>query len=317
MTLGKSNLRVSTVGVGVWAWGDAYWAYGGNYGKSDIESAYAELLPKGLTFIDTAEVYGNGKSEELLGEFVRKYGQANQLQVATKFAPLPWRMTSNTVEDALRASLKRLGLPKIQLYIIHWPGFFTETWLEGLADVQNKGLTEAVGVSNFSAKRTREAAAQLRKRGVALSSNQVQYSLLYRTAETNGMLEACLENGVTPVAYSPLAQGMLTGKYKVGDDKPAGPRSFTFTDDKLRRAQPLLGLMNEIGQARGGKTLTQISLNWVMCKGAVPIPGVKNVRQAQEVAGAMGWRLTKEEVAALDKASRGLTLSYEPPFEKW
>lgn len=130
-------------------------------------------------------------------------------------------------------------------------GFWTEAWLDGLADVQLKGLTEAVGVSNFSAKRTREAAAQLRRRGVQLSSNQIQYSLLYRTAETNGMLEACLENGVTPVAYSPLAQGLLTGKYRVGKAKPDGLRQFTFSDDKLRRAEPLLALMDEIGKGRG------------------------------------------------------------------
>lgn len=249
-----------------------------------------------------------------------------------------------------------MNLRKAALYIIHWPGFWTEAWLDGLADVQLKGLTEAVGVSNFNAKRVRESAAQLRRRGVALSSNQIQYSLVYRTAETNGMLEACLENGVTPVAYSPLAQGLLTGKYRVGKPKPDGPRAFTFTDDKLRRAEPLLALMDEIGKGRGvrcrrragccyqswaatarlpscnhladsrpglplsnlqGKTLAQVAINWTVCKGAVPIPGVKNIRQAQEVAGAVGWRLTPEEVTALDKASKGLMLSYEPPFEKW
>lgn len=135
-------------------------------------------------------------------------------------------------------------------------GFWTEAWLDGIADVQLKGLTEAVGVSNFSAKRTREAVAQLRRRGVALSSNQIQYSLLYRTAENNGMLEACLENGVTPVAYSPLAQGLLTGKYRVGSARPGGPRNFTFTDDKLRRAEPLLALMDEIGKGRGVRGLS-------------------------------------------------------------
>ena len=120
------------------------------------------------------------------------------------------------------------------------------------------------------------------------------------------------------MAYSPLAQGLLTGKYVPSGAKPGGPRAAVFSDAKLRQIEPLLGLMREIGAARGGKTPAQVALNWTVCKGALPIPGVKSRAQAAEVAGAMGWRLTPEEVAALDKASAPVAaVAFGAPFEKW
>lgn len=321
MNLGNSQLQVSTIGVGVWAWGDQYWGYGKDYGKQQAQEAYAELLPSGLTFLDTAEVYGLGVSEQLTGEFVKAAGQESQMQVATKFAPLPWRLSAGSVEDALRASLTRLGAQKVSLYMIHWPGIFntTDAYVEGLMQIHQKGLADAVGVSNFNVQRIKSTSAALKARGIPLASNQVQYSLLYRAPETSGVMEACREAGVTLVAYSPLAQGLLTGKYVPGGEaRPGGPRSAVFTEDKLRSVQPLLGLMREIGAARGGKTPGQIALNWTMCKGALPIPGVKNAKQAKEVAGALGWRLTLEEVSALDKASAPLAkTAFGAPFENW
>ena len=169
-------------------------------------------------------------------------------------------------------------------------------------------------------------------------SSTVLYSLLYREPERNGVLEACREAGVTLVAYSPLAQGLLTGKYSGGAAKPAGPRGAVFTASKTASIEPLLGLMREIGTARGvrtraagvlvaaalmqivlqGKTPGQVALNWLLCKGTLPIPGVKNARQAKEVAGALGWRLTVEQVRALDVASDKLgNVAFGAPFEKW
>ena len=235
-------------------------------------------------------------------------------------------------------------MPRVALYICHWPGVLglTDAYVDGLADCQLAGLTQAVGararrerrcatpaeslrrsperagVSNFNAERVRSAAARLRARGVPLSSNQIQYSLLYRTPESNGVIDACREVGVTVVAYSPLAQGLLTGKYVEGGARPVGPRAAIFSDDKLRSISPLLGLMREVGAGHGGKTPAQVALNWVVCKGAVPIPGVKTARQAAEVAGALGWRLTAEEVAALDRASQPLSrTAFGAPMEQW
>lgn len=214
----------------------------------------------------------------------------------------------------------------MQLYIQHWPGFAVNAWsndafLAGLADCVQAGLTETVGVSNFNAERVRGAAKALAARGTCLSSNQVQYSLAYREPERNGTLDACREAGVTLVAYSPLAQGLLTGKFS-GDNaaKPAGVRSSVFTASRTRGLDKLLAVMREVGAEGEGTphTPAQVALNWLLCKGVLPIPGVKNSRQATEVAGAIGWRLSPEAVRALDAASAQMgDISFGAPFEKW
>ena len=301
----------------------SYWGYGKEYEKDASKEAFDTLAASGLTFIDTAEVYGFGLSEQFTGEFVRSAPQ-NKFQVASKFAPIPWRFTRASVVGACRASLARLEMPRMSLYIQHWPGFGTnffanDAFLEGMADCAEAGLCDAVGVSNFNASRVRNAVKALGARGVPLSSNQVQYSLLYREPERNGVLDACREAGVTVVAYSPLAQGLLTGKYTApGAAAPSGPRAAVFTPARLAGVEALLAVMREIGDGRGGKTPGQIAINWLLCKGTLPIPGVKNARQAQEVAGALGWRLTAEEVRALDMASDKVgTVAFGAPFEKW
>jgi aryl-alcohol dehydrogenase-like predicted oxidoreductase len=231
----------------------SYW--GKEYDKDAAKAGFDTLAASGLTFIDSAEVYGFGLSEEFTGEFVRS-APGTSFQIASKFAPLPWRFTRGAVVDACRASLARLGMPKMSLYIQHWPGFATNGWsndafIEGLADCVDAGLCDAVGVSNFKAERVRSAVKALGARGVVLSSNQVQYSLLYREPERNGVLEACREAGVTVVAYSPLAQGLLTGKYTgSGAAAPSGPRAAVFTPARLAGVESLLGVMREIGQGR-------------------------------------------------------------------
>ena len=324
MLLGGSQLRVPVMGVGAWSWGDrtGYWGQSasGDYGLEDARAAFAACSKAGLSFIDTAEVYGNGLSEEYTGSFVRASGAAG-FQVATKFAPLPWRNSRGAVVDACRASLGRLQLPRMQLYIQHWPGFAFNTWsndsyLDGLADCVQLGLTEAVGVSNFNCERVKSSAKALAARGTVLSSNQVQYSLAYREPERNGTLEACREAGVTLVAYSPLAQGLLTGKFSGKDAvKPVGVRSSIFTASRTQGLDKLLAVMREVG---GEHTPAQVALNWLLCKGVLPIPGVKNERQAIEVAGALGWRLSPEAVRALDVASAQMgDISFGAPFEKW
>ncbi|KAK9839785.1 hypothetical protein WJX81_001547 [Elliptochloris bilobata] len=323
--------EVSALGIGAWSWGDrtGYWGWENQgrpdgYGEEENRAAYQALVDAGVTFLDTAEVYGFGKSEELVCDFIRRTPGSSVPFIATKFAPLPWRFTADTVEKALQASLRRLGQSSVGLYQIHWPGFpfinnwATDTFVEGLATVQQAGLAKAVGVSNFRADRMRKAHSILEARGVPLASNQVQYSLTYRAPERNGVMAACRELGVTLIAYSPMAQGLLTGKYTPGGTKAAGPRSGLFSDERLAAVQPLLGLMRKVGSEHGGKTCAQVAINWTICKGALPIPGAKNAKQAAEAAGALGWRLTADEVAALDAASDRLGAdSMGAPFENW
>jgi aryl-alcohol dehydrogenase-like predicted oxidoreductase len=301
--LGNTGLSIPPLGIGAWSWGDSFfWGYGKGYGEEDIRAAFDCCLQAGINFFDTAEVYGSGRSELLLGKMLKGGGTAI---IATKFFPFPHRLTKGSLQRALRGSLRRLGLVSVDLYQIHQPipPVPVGVWMEALAKAVREGKIRAAGVSNYNAEKTRQAHAALARFGIPLASNQISFSLLNRRPETNGLLSLCRDLGVTVIAYSPLMQGMLTGRY-TPDNPPSGIRRFRYSRDYLSRIQPLLAAMGEIGRGRGNKTPTQVALNWVMCKGAVPIPGVKNKRQAEDVLSALGWRLTMEEVAALDSASR-------------
>jgi aryl-alcohol dehydrogenase-like predicted oxidoreductase len=301
--LGKTDLQISPLGIGTWQWGDRMvWGYGqGGYSDDDLRAGFEDSLQAGINFFDTAEMYGGGRSETLLGQYVR--ASRVPVVVATKYMPYPWRLRKSNLREALLRSLNRLGLEKVDLYQIHWP--FpprpVETWADALADVVQAGLVNAVGVSNFSQDQMRRSYDVLARRGIPLASNQVRYNLFDRQAEKNGLLQACRELGVTLIAYSPLAQGLLTGKY-TPQNPISGTRGFQYRR-YLGPLQPLIGRMREIGQAHGGKSPAQVALNWVICKGALPIPGAKNVRQSHENIGALGWQLTETEVAALEEAS--------------
>ena len=294
------------MGIGTWAWGDTwFWQYGkGGYTDADLNAAYQASLAHGITFFDTAEMYGRGRSERLLGQFARRAGWP--VVITTKFFPLPWRVSKGQLAGALRYSLERLGLESIDLYQMHWPfpPVPIDTWMDAMADAVEAGLIRAVGVSNYSAEQTRRAHAALARRGVPLASNQVDYSLLQRRPETTGLLALCNQLNVTLIAYSPLAQGLLTGKY-TPQNPPPGLRGRRYAGI-LAKIQPLTSLLREIGQAHGGKPPAQVALNWTISKGTVPIPGAKNARQAIDNAGALGWRLAEAEVAALDDASAGV-----------
>ena len=301
--LGKTGIKITTVGVGAWAWGDRMvWGYGGSsYDDSDIRAAFDVSLTNGTNWFDTAEVYGFGKSEKFLGKFLPS--AKTEVLVATKFFPFPWRFRKQALQRALKKSLSRLQLDQVDLYQIHVPlGLWTKAeYLSALADAVKSGLTRAVGVSNFNTEKTKLAHETLQADGISLASNQVEYSLFDRRIEKNGLLAYCRENNITIIAYSPLAKGMVTGKYGP-DNPPPGPRKRMYPPEKLQKAQPLISLLTEIG-ATYSKSPAQVALNWTICKGTVPIPGAKNAKQAAENLGAMGWRLSPEEMAALDQAS--------------
>lgn len=302
--LGSSDVRVSPLGIGTWAWGDRWiWGYGrGDYTDKDIREAFEVSLEAGVNVFDTAEVYGRGRSETLLGDLIRE-SQARPL-VMTKFMPFPWRLSKRGLHRALGKSLERLGFDDVDLYQVHFPVPLIpiETWMEAMAEAVEAGQTRAVGVSNFSAKQMGHAYNALTEHDVPLASNQVHYSLLHRKPEFNGVKQLCHDLNVTLIAYSPLEQGILTGKY-TPDNPPPGIRGRQYNARYLARVQPLIARMREIGEAHGGKTPAQVALNWVICKDAMPIPGAKNARHARSNAGAMGWRMREEEVVALDELS--------------
>ncbi|AFZ60226.1 aldo/keto reductase [Anabaena cylindrica FACHB-243] len=307
ITLGQNGVTVPRLCIGTWAWGDQlFWNYGNGYGEEQLQAAFTAALDAGVTFFDTAEVYGFGLSEEFLGKFMKQVSQP--VQIATKFGPLPWRWDGKSVSEALTASLKRLQVERIELYQVHWPFTFflsQETLMNTLADEVKQGRIGAVGVSNYSASQMREAHQILAARGVPLAVNQVRYSLLTRQIETNGILQTARELNVIILAYSPLAQGLLTGKYTPSQN-PTGARSIDprFSQDGLNKIAPVLSLLRKIGE-KYDRTPAQVALNWLIAQGnVIPIAGVKNAEQVKQNVGALGWKMTDDEFGELDRITR-------------
>ncbi len=300
---GGAFLNDIEMGVGTWAWGDRLiWGFGSGYGEAEVAEAYSTSRQAGIRFFDTAEIYGQGVSERLLGKLARE--DAGSILIASKFLPFPWRLTRSALKKGLAGSLKRLGVEKIDLYQMHWPypPVPIESWMDAMAEAVREGSVGAVGVSNYDREQTERAAGRLASYGLTLASNQVEYNLLSREIETNGVLRYCQENGIRVIAYSPLAMGILTGKY-TPENLPAGIRFRRYSRRLLEQIQPLIRLMLKIGSDHGGKTPAQVAINWVIRKGAIPIPGSKNLVQAEQNAGAIGWRLDSKEVEALDELS--------------
>jgi aryl-alcohol dehydrogenase-like predicted oxidoreductase len=295
-------LHAVEMGLGAWQWGDRIvWGYGQTHTDKEIRELFDASLALGIRFVDTAEIYGSGYSERLLGQFLKEIDQP--VLVATKYFPWPWRFNKGFLPRALKGSLERLGLDSVDLYQIHWPSpiLSPETMMEGMVECVKRGLTRTVGVSNFGEKRMIRAYTTLARHGIPLASNQVHYSLLSREVEKNGTLARCKELGIRLIAYSPLEKGLLTGKYS-SENPPPGVRASQYTE-LLKKLPPVLKLLQEVGLNHGDKTISQVALNWLICKGALPIPGAKSLKQAENNAGGAGWRMTDEEVARLDEAT--------------
>lgn len=291
------------MGVGTWAWGDRlYWGYGSTYHKEDLFEVFERSLEKGITLFDTAEVYSLGGAETILGEFVRR--SDGKALVATKFMPFPWRLNRAALFRALRHSLSRMGLSCVDLYQMHFPlpPINIETWMEYMVEAVQAGMTRSVGVSNYDRGEMQRAYDVLMKNGIQLESNQLEYSIMNRKIEKNGLLAHCQQLGVRVIAYTPLASGMLSGKYSP-ENPPKGMRSGRYTLQLLKRIQPLIHLLRRLGEEHGGKTPAQVALNWTIAKGTIPIPGAKNLMQADQNAAALGWLLSPAEVAEIDETA--------------
>jgi aryl-alcohol dehydrogenase-like predicted oxidoreductase len=310
-TLGRSTLSVPRLGVGAMTWGKARGiarlhpaqiAYGGAHGYEEEKRALEASLEAGVDLFDTAAMYSGGASERRLGELAA----GRDVLIASKF-PSGFRFRVEEFPQELEASLSRLGRSSIDLYQHHFPRkrVSIPELMEQMADAVEAGKVNAVGVSNYSADQMRQAHGALGERGIPLASNQVEYSLLHRQPETNGVLDACRELGVTLIAYTPLAGGLLTGKYST-KNRPGGffrrvlPR---YRRKGLEAVQPVVALLEEIGQ-RHSKTPSQVALRWLIENPVVlPIPGAKNGKQATANAGALTFSLTREEINALNETT--------------
>jgi aryl-alcohol dehydrogenase-like predicted oxidoreductase len=308
LTLPGSDVAIPRLGVGTWSWGDkSTWGMDGydtQLTRDSIREAWDASIDAGVTLFDTAEIYGGGESERIIGALLADDPtRASRAVVVTKFMPSPWKLdVRRSLLAALRASLGRLGLPAVDLYQIHGPiSLRSHAALAGaLAAARDEGLVRSVGVSNYSVKETRAMAAALESHGMRLATNQIEFSLLRRSPETGGLLAACADLGVVPLAYSPIGQGRLTGKYSAANPPP-GKR--TFSNHPMEVVDAVVAELRRIGDEHGGKLPSQVALNWIVAKGAVPIPGAKNRSQAEENAGALGWNLDGDQVSRLDRAA--------------
>jgi aryl-alcohol dehydrogenase-like predicted oxidoreductase len=306
--LAGTDVAIPPLGVGTWAWGDkGTWGMGGydqSLTEATIREAWEASIESGVVLFDTAEVYGGGESERIIGRLLAADpGVRNKVVIASKFMPSPWKLNVRAALLAsARASRERLGTDVIDLYQIHGPISLRshDVLAEALATAHAEGIVRAVGVSNYSLKETRAMDAALRARGLGLASNQIEFSLLRAMPLRVGLISACRELGVVPLAYSPIGQGRLTGKYSAANPPPRG-RSFSA--HPMAEVDAVVALLRRIGEAHGDRTPSQVALAWLIAKGAVPIPGAKNRDQARQNAGALGWSLTSEELGRLDSAA--------------
>jgi aryl-alcohol dehydrogenase-like predicted oxidoreductase len=312
--LGHSSLGVTAIGLGCWQFSEGNGAAARWWPALTPETENAIVaasLEAGINWFDTAEMYGNGRSEAALARALLAAGwRPGDVVVATKWWPA--FRTASSIGATIGERLARLAPFGIDLHQVHQPVALATVGaqMEAMADLVAAGTVRTVGVSNFSAARMRAAHRALAARGIPLVSNQMPYSLLDRRIERNGVLAAAKELGVTLIAYSPLAQGVLTGKYH---DRPEairgrpGPRKWfaRFRRRGLERSRPLVAALREIAEAHGA-TPAQVALAWLVTfhgDTVVAIPGAVSPAQAVENAGALRLALSAEELSRLDRLS--------------
>lgn len=296
--LGASGIAVPALGVGTNKWGA-----GRATNDAAVFQVFQTCLESGLTFFDTAEVYTGGNSERLLGECIRR--DVRPVIVASKFAPLPNRLSPHALMDALDASLGRLGLESLDLYQVHWP--YTLLNIDALMDMLalavRTGKIRAVGVSNYNARQMRQAATRLARYQIPLAANEVHYSLLHRRPEANGVLDACRELNIALIAYQPLESGALRER-----ESSLATRHPDILAFARRTRQEQIATLQEtlsVVARHHGKTVSQVALNWLLQRDEhiIPIPGTTNVGHLADNLETLDWQLDGEEFAKIDQAS--------------
>jgi aryl-alcohol dehydrogenase-like predicted oxidoreductase len=289
----------SRIGLGTWQFGSREWGYGESYASGQAVQIVRRARELGVTLFDTAEVYGFGRSERILGEALGE--ERSAVVVASKVfpvAPFP-----AVVRQRWAGSAKRLGVQKIPLYQVHQPNPVVpdSVTMPGLRQLLEEDRIGAAGVSNYSLERWRAADTAL---GRPVVSNQVQFSLAHAGPLDDLVPFAEREDRVL-IAYSPLAQGLLGGRYSL-DHRPGGMRAVNplFGTENLRRAEPLLGTLREVADAHQARP-AQVALAWLVEQPqVVVIPGASSVEQLESNAAAAELDLAPDELAALTAAAR-------------
>lgn len=288
--------RVSVIGLGTWQFGSAEWGYGREYNEKVAGDIVRRALDLGINLVDTAEVYGLGRSERIVGEAIR--GRHDQVFLATKLFPLGLPFITGY---RARRSARRLSVDAIDLYQLHWPSplFPPGAAMPQFRKLVEQGLVRHAGVSNHS---LAEWHACEKAFGGPVLSNQVRFSLVSREPDWE-LVPWAQKEGRLVLAYSPLGQGLLSGRYRA--EAPANFRRFRgdFTSSGRARREPLVSALQKIASSHGA-TPAQVALAWLVRKpNVVAIPGASSLRQLEENAAAADLALADEDVAELDRLS--------------
>ena len=293
---------ISRIGLGTWQFGSREWGYGDQYNARDADQIVARAAHMGITLFDTAEMYGFGRSETILGAALAAHGALDTAYVATKHFPL--FPIAPLVRRAARASAERLGVSTIDLYQVHQPNPVVRdgTTMAGMRGLQDAGVVADVGVSNYSLSRWKDAERAL---GRPVLSNQVQFSLAH-AGPAEDLVPFAAAQGRVVIAWSPLAQGLLSGRYDATNRPTGGVRQVNalFLEENLTRAARLLGVLREVATTHG-VTPAQVSLAWLIHQpNVVAIPGASSVAQLEANAAAADIDLADDEVAELTAQAR-------------
>lgn len=311
--LGRTGMMVTPIGLGCWQFSKQNNLAGKFWPKLDdelIDKVVSLSLQGGINWFDTAEVYGNGASEKALAKALQAGGiKPGEVLIATKWWPM-LRFASN-IGKTIDERIKALSPYPIDLYQVHQPyGFSSEkSEMEAMSELAGLKKIKNIGVSNFSAAKMKSAWNVLDKKGIPLASNQVQYSLLNRKIESNGILTMAQELGITIIAYSPLAQGLVTGKFHDNPQllKNIGMRKYNslFKPAGLEKSRPLVTFVKELA-VKYSVTPSQVALNWLIHyhgDSVVAIPGATKEEHVKENTGTLSFRLSDEDMLRLDKES--------------
>ncbi|HTK17068.1 MAG TPA: aldo/keto reductase [Acidimicrobiia bacterium] len=298
-----NGVRMSAIGLGTWQFGSKDWGYGSQYADVEAGHILERALDLGINLIDTAEVYGRGNSERIVGKALGD--RRKEAFVATKVLPIA--PTANYVEKHGRQSAERLGIDVIDLYQVHWPNpvIPIAQTMEGMRRLQKAGVIVDAGVSNFSLARWRAAEDAL---GSPVLSNQVQYSLVARKPDAE-LVPYAQANERIVIAYSPLGQGLLSGRYDSANPPTGSARlnNPLFLPENLDRARPLVEAVRAVATAHGA-TPAQVALAWVIShRNVVAIPGASSVAQLEANAAAADLELSVDDLDRLTRASDAFT----------
>lgn len=314
--LGNSDLMLTPLGLGCWQFSNGKGSVGKYWSvlpPEDVLKIVHISLEGGINWFDTAEVYGRGESERMLVYALNADNSpaAESAYIATKWWPI--LRTAGSITSTIDERIQLLDHRTIHLYQVHQPYSFSSVASEmnAMAKLVKQGNIKHVGVSNFSARRMREADRILREHGLRLASNQVKYNLLDRAIEHNGILDTAKELGVAIIAYSPLEQGILSGKFHKDTSlvkSITGVRKWapSFRASKLLRSRPLIDVLDQLA-LKYEASPSQIALNWLIHSNGetvFAIPGASKVRHAEENVKAMRFALTSVEIAEISSVSK-------------